>query len=251
MFQISAPENIDVPCRGLLRSANDFKLICRKEGDSLLSDDDTFEVLKTLSRDVAIDGDNPLKPQADPAMRERACKALEQTLALRVIKDRPRNEDKRCVCIFCGSLLTSNSIKLELHIAIDCVDDHPQVETMVLSISESKTATLLLGKEKLLRLKEKAEAMKPSTIASRKRPLENVVESGSTTLTERCRTGGSSISRCLDRELTHTEVAAIDEGIARWIFATGISFHVISSPYFRAALAKLNTTYLDKTTLTD
>ncbi len=159
------------------------------------------------------------------------------------VTGRPHAKDKRCVCLCCGKSLVVNSSKLALHIAAECVDDHPQLEEMVNRALRMK-ADAHFGKEKMQLITERAEAFKaaaPTGAASSSRK-RSAPDGGST---------DCGIAQHMDRELTDAEVAAIDQLLARWTYAEGISFNTLLSPHLHAALGKIKSSWSTKTKLSD
>ena len=81
-------------------------------------------------------------------MSSRARVLFKSRLAAEGVKNQPSSHDKKCICLFCGKSHVVNSSKRMLHIAADCVDEHPQLEDMVSKAIGMKSLTNLLGKDK-------------------------------------------------------------------------------------------------------
>jgi hypothetical protein len=107
---------------------------------------DQRHLIQDIATELSVDCDNPL---------ELARTRFVQVEARRQRREEPAVEPRqKCICLFCGKSHVVNSSKRMLHIAADCVDEHPQLKDMVSKAIGMKSLTNLVGKDKVDKVKK-------------------------------------------------------------------------------------------------
>lgn len=219
-------------------------------GEPMLTKEQIETMLADVTSELEVAGEleegcsDPLHAD-DDAARARARALFKGKLDVHGVKHRPTSKDKKCVCLFCARELPVNSSKLALHVAADCVDDHPQLEEMVKKAVELKSLNNLVGAEKVQLVKQRHAQFQSSSAGSTSAQGPRKRACGASAADD------GDVARHMDRELTDDEVDSVDRSLARMVYREGLPFSVLSSPDLHEALGKLNSSFAAKTKLSD
>lgn len=190
------------------------------------------------------------------AQLKTARDAFVASLASIGIKTQVKNGDKQCICTLCGRIARANATDWVVHIAQNCVADHPHRDDAAAHCSNLKTTGELLGAAKRKAVEERAEEVHEERIAAKRIPAPYQPSSGaggsgsgcnSVPLSAASLPGG--IRAKMDRQLTEDEVKKIDEMLCRFCYAEGLPFRVLTSSILRKGLGMINQSYIDKSRL--
>lgn len=220
-----------------------------KESTPILSDDQIKARINHFGA-TKLEGKG-LSASALEGVRSDFCKEL----ANAGVKDKPRQDRPgyRVCCAWCFKCMRVNSTEIGLHIANDkTCPSNPAAPLFGAKLASSATASARLGKRGLEQLQE-AKAERDASAANEQSARRFAKAAFKQAGGEHLPPGASAadLHSYLDRELTDAEVAAIDEELARFCFGEGLPFSVLSSPWLRNALGRLNKSWLAKTRLSE